>query len=241
MKMMAIFVEGGTEMAFAKKLLLEIAGAKNIEIQLQSDRGGGRRGAPHILRLVEKVVPPEEPRYLVRIIDCGNDDRVRSRLSEAHKDLCREGYQYIVGLRDVRGLHDNVPTTPQDLIKIHRWMKHGLPLVPIMPLIVVAVMEVEAWFLAENTHFLRIDGSLDDVRVASILGFDPSAANVEARHQPSNDLNTVYQTVGKSYQKFKESTQQTIESLDYCRIYLEVKNRAPAIGPLISVIEDFLN
>jgi hypothetical protein len=244
MKKMALFVEGGTELAFTEKLLREVAGEKNITIRTERDRGGVK--SKRMRTLVGTVEATGEVKYEARIVDCGNDDRVRSVIIDNYKTLCTEEFQAIVGIRDVRGNRDGVEATFADVVAIRRWMDHGVSTQPIRPVIVLAVMETEAWFLAEHSHFIRIDPQFTLEYVTQVLAFNPSVGDVEQRAQPSEDLHLVYQTVGKAYltvdgKKSKVTTQPTIDALDSGIVFLELKDRVPGIRPLISAIEEFLN
>jgi hypothetical protein len=239
MKKMAIFVEGGTELAFTEKLLLEIAGAKNIQVHKEKDRGGGKVG--RYITFIGKVGAQQDHHHYVLLVDCGGDDRVRSVIKDRYKSLCDERYRVIVGLRDIRGEREGRRMTYADIPNMLKWMDYGVPMQPIRPTMVLAVMEIEAWFLAEHSHFSRVDSRLTLPQVTQILGFDPSTGAVEERPEPSNDLDTVYRTVGKAYEKVPASTQATIDALDYNVVYLGLKSRTPNIFPLIDAINEFLN
>src|SRR5689334_15916069 len=96
---MALFVEGHTEALFATKLVVEVAGDR-VTIQHIKIRGGNnvRRSATEI----RAIKPETGDHYYVLIVDCGNDDLVKTRIIEEHANLTKSGYQIIIGIRDVR-------------------------------------------------------------------------------------------------------------------------------------------
>ena len=74
-------------------------------------------------------------------------------------------------------------------------------------------METEAWFLAESTHFSRIDPAITISAIKSNLGFDPENDSMELRPNPAVDLNDCYHIGGKSYKKKQTRIDLTINGL----------------------------
>ena len=101
-------------------------------------------------------------------------------------------------------------------------------------------MEIEAWFVAEHTHFARLDPTLTCGRIQKAVGFDPSKDNVENIRHPSAKLDQIYQLVGKRYTKRKASAQSTVNNLDGALLYLDVPKRAPRLSRLLKHIDAFL-
>ena len=84
----------------------------------------------------------------------GNDELVQSDIRDSCESLAKKNYQKILGLRDV------YPKTFADIPKLELGLKYGIPTKYFPIHIILAIMEVEAWFLAETTHFSRIHPSL---------------------------------------------------------------------------------
>ena len=61
------------------------------------------------------------------------------------------------------------------IAKLLRYLGYGVKTKPVHVTYVLAIMEIEAWFLAEHTHFKRIDPRLDRGINQASLGFDPSS------------------------------------------------------------------
>ena len=46
---------------------------------------------------------------------------------------------------------------------------------------ILAIMEIEGWFLAETTHYGRIDPAITVAAIKETLKFDPGSVRCEAR------------------------------------------------------------
>jgi len=101
-------------------------------------------------------------------------------------------------------------------------------------------MEIETWFLAEHTHFERIDNRLTAEHIKSNVGFDPSIEDMEQRDHPSDDMDMIYRLVGEAYSKKKDTVQKTISALAFERIYFELPQRYNSLKQLVTCIDNFL-
>lgn len=239
MKKIAFYVEGQTEQFFINKLLIEIAGQKNIQIQLEKFQGNRR---PTKIIYPKTTAQPQNPQHYALVFDCSGDGSVRTRILENFASLFSQGHSEIIGLLDL------YPRT--DLGKFENELAHGTqrngrvivqPL-PINTSLVVAVREIEDWFLAEGNHFTCIDVNLTNTLIeAGMLGFNPFTDNLTSRsNAAADDLKSVYQLVAKSYRKKKEKMERTVECLDYANIYLNVRSRIAQLNDLITKIDTFL-
>ena len=70
------------------------------------------------------------------------------------------------------------------------------------------------------------------------IGYNPSTHDVEEIGHPAQDLNSIYQIVGKSYVKNKDSIQDTIDALDYGEVFFELPNRIPSLQDFINKINE---
>jgi len=102
-------------------------------------------------------------------------------------------------------------------------------------------MEVEAWFLAETTHFSSIHPLLTNELIRNTLNFNPETDDVESRPHPSEDLNSIYRLAGFAYNKKKTKVQRTIEVLDYSAIYLALIGKVKNLKRFIDQIDSFLD
>lgn len=220
MHKLAVFVEGYSEMLFVERLILEIAGTHNVIIEQQEIRGGSKVKRRKIVVKAANIATCQE--YYVLIVNCGGDHQVKTRIMEEHKNLTQDGYIKIIGMRDVRPdfTYDQVPLLE---VGLKKYIKTSL--IPVE--FILAVMEIESWFLAEFNHFPRIDPSITVSAIKAALGFDPELDDLALRPNPTDDLNAAYMIGGKSYGKNKVET--TIDVIDYPYIYLELQYK---IGPV---------
>jgi hypothetical protein len=158
---------------------------------------------------------------------------VKSRILEEHRNLAANNYNLVIGLRDA-------PKNRMDIPRLRAGLPVGVPPAPPSVLFLLAVMEIEAWFLAEHTHFPKIDQNLSAALVHEKLGFDPSVEDMRLRDRPAQDLNEVYQLVSERYQKGR-AAQRTILLLDYARIVCEMGENEPDIKQLVETITAFLS
>jgi hypothetical protein len=234
MKKIAFFVEGQTEQVFINQLLREIATQKDIAITLYKLEGGS--SVPKRETIVpQSYTNPINPKYEALIYDCGNDEKVKSDILENMPNLATRGYSEILGIRDL------FPIT--DLARLERGLqfvpRNLLPL-PIPYTIIVAVNEIEAWFLAECNHFQCIDPLLTHELILKKVGFDPCTDDMTLLTQPAEDLKTIYQLVGKTYNKKKNNIERTVSCLDYANLYLNLSQKITKLKMLIAKIDAFL-
>jgi Domain of unknown function (DUF4276) len=232
MNKLAVFVEGQTEQIFVKKLLEEIAGEKNVRIRLEKSTGG--RNASKRIEVIEAERAEPEARYYIQIVDCSGESRVASEIRDTYAILERRGFSAIVGLRDV------FPLDRARIPDIRKAMTYRLRTQPIAVTQILAIMEVEAWFLAEHHHFAKIDPALTLAAIQGALRFDPNADDVEARDHPAEDLDRIYRLAGRSYRKNKATVHGTVDALDYAHLYLDLRARVGSLGVLVEAFDRFL-
>lgn len=227
MNKLAVFVEGQTEQIFVEKLLTELAGSNNIHIDKCKLLGGYRK----VLHLSRKNT---REKYFAYIIDCHGDSTVKSDIMENYDNLVTQGYHSIIGIRDV------YPLSRTDIPKLRQWLYYGVKTKYVTPVFILSVMEVEAWFMAEHTHFQRIHDRLTIDRIKRELGFDPSQDNMELRDHPAQDLHEIYRLEGLVYQKTFSQAKRTVKALDYANVYFNLKSKISAIEELSSEIDRFM-
>jgi len=222
----AIFVEGPTEQKFVLKLLEEIVGVGNITIETGDARARIRKA---ILRSANN-----NSKYFALLYHCHGDEGVKSRIKDNYKDLCDAGYSIILGLRDL------FPLTKIDLGKVIENNNIGVNFDNVPVSITISVLETEAWFIKESSHFIKLDDRLTSEHIQQELGLDLEYLIAEDIETPSKTLNEIYSLVGLSYNKKSWSVQLTVDQLDYCEIYLNLKVEIKALGLLINNINNFL-
>jgi len=228
-KQLAIFVEGKTELLFIKRLLIEIAGRKNIEIQCKILQGQGR--CPEIERFTDN-----ESKYKILLYNSCTDNRVLSDMKDNYANLINDkGYSKILGIRDlypksferknrvIQSIQQHLDNENLDKIKM-----------------IIAVMETETWFIGELTHYAKIDQELTLEYIKNNLIDLESINNFEKEFShPADKLHEIYQLKGKAWKKTESHINRIINSLDYENLYFNVRDNIPSLNQLITELDDF--
>ena len=228
---LAVFVEGLTEQVFLERLVREIAGQKGIEVVHHRMHGGDR--AIHTISSLE-AKSPVGTEYLVLIVNCSSDNTVASDIRDNYDSLAAKGYSAIIGIRDVfpKFSHSDIP-------KLRAGLRFKIKTNPIPVNFVLGVMEVEAWFIAEHTHFTKIDSALTNPSIQATVGFDPSTVDSTTLANPAKDLHDIYKIVNLAYRKHQNQIQRTVNALDYAKMYVDLRGITD-FGVLIQEIDKFL-
>ncbi len=231
MNRLAVFVEGHTEVVFVKKLIEEIAGYNKVQIEHWVVRGGSNVRRSMVLKAAQ---PNTGQNYFVLILDCGGDRLVKDRIREEHENFTKKGYSKIIGIRDVRPdfNHAEIPKLEANLPKYIK-----TKLIPVE--FVLSIMEIEAWFLAETSHFSKVNAAITVEKIKKALGFDPENDDMEQRPNPANDLNNCYEIGGEQYEK--HMIENTINKLDYTIMYIQFGEKFKYFGRLLNSINDFFS
>jgi hypothetical protein len=231
MDKMAIFVEGQTEQIFVERLVNEIAGRHRVHIDAVLGYGG--KQFPRAFLEVHASRPSPAKQFYVLIYD-SMGSRVLSDVRDEYTSLTSQGYSEIVAIRDV------YPLSSSDIPDIRSAFSTLAPNTPIQPLLVLAVMEIEAWFIAEHTHFAGMHASLTHTAVSSHLKYDPATHDVQLVPHPAEDLRGAYSFASLGYSKSRTHAERTVQHLDYAALYLSVRQRIPDLDALVGCIDRFL-
>jgi hypothetical protein len=226
MKKAALFVEGQTELIFAKKLLSEIAGKSKITF-IEAEKKCGKV-------LYGKPEGQPDSVFMILIVDCHGDHSVKSTVLDQRASLSAAGYCLILGLRDVH------PKTAAEIPVVEAAMKYGVPTKGVKTRILLAVMEIEAWFLAETSHFIKMDAALTKDYIIEKCGIDHDHHDFESVEHPSKLLHEIYSSAGLKYLKKRSQISKTVESLDFANIYLNMPNKYKYLKELVGEIDEFI-
>lgn len=217
MTKIAIFVEGQTEMLLLDRLILELAKETGLAVE-HAEASGGATRARQMKVLKRQTVQPHHE-YYVLIVNCAGDSKVKSDIIERYQGLKRAGYAAIFGLRDVYGMfrYEDVP-------RLRAALKVGLPEGEPPVHLFLAIMEIEAWLLAEYTHFTRISPAITLQRIRKQMRFDPAHDDLERRWHPAEDMDRIYRLGGARYTKQRHNIERTLDLLDY-RFFLSQVGR----------------
>ena len=226
MKKTAIFVEGQTEAIFVKAMIFEWSRRHDVEVIHEQLHGG-------VFSVVETHAEFEAS-YLFLIVDCGNDEAVLSALRDRYGSLVGAGYSSIWGLRDLYPLPSNQFNSLQQAVN------ELLPEGAAKCRMFIAVREVEAWFLAEDTHFLAINDRLTRERIKCSLNYDIVADDPELILHPSDLLRRIYNLAGLTYRKKKKQVERTVGAIDLERLYCECDSRIPSFVPMRNAFDELI-
>jgi hypothetical protein len=232
-KKIACFVEGQTEQIFVERLFQEIAGHKKISIETYKFQGrkANRRSQPL------KLSTMKDAPFVVLLYDCGCESHVVSDIRKQHQSLINNGHEKILGLRDLYptplGKKEEIETGIRGLLQPLQRIE-----VPIS--VILAVMEIEAWFLAEWNYLGKIDNRLTCDFILQKCGLDLRIIDPEQRPHPSQDLKDIYRLVSRNYDKSEKTSQEIINNLDYEFLYVDLVNSVKQLQRFIDEIDSFL-
>jgi len=181
-----------------------------------------------------KDIETSATKFFVLIYNSGGENNVVSDMKDQYNSLSSSGYKLVIGLRDV------YPIPLSQKSKLQIGLNYALPKGSIPINIVIAVMEVEAWFLAEYNHFLKIDPHLTPEQIQAMFGFNPQTDDMEQRPHPADDMKQIYNYVGKGYHKSEKQLNRLASHLDYEFIYMHLINSVPSLGEFVGYIDKFM-
>src|SRR6266446_4943945 len=232
MNKLVIFVEGQTEQIFVEKLVRFLGNERSISIRVER-LGGCARNRPRTIIKISGMDESVNQDYFILIIDCGQDERVKSDVIERYNGLITSGYQAIIAIRDV------YPILRGDIQRLRQGFAFGLPNAPVNPFLVLGIMELEAWFLAEYSHFLHIHPNLTIDRIQQALGFNLITDNMQLRDHPSSDLEDIYFLENIYYDKTRNCVERTVSALDFDILTGYIALEIDDLRSLINAIQHF--
>ncbi|MES3092738.1 hypothetical protein QTN93_03185 [Sphingomonas aerolata] len=201
MKRAAVFVEGETEAAFVLKLLEALAGERAISLIGETQFGG--------IFTQDYLSIKSGSEYEFLVANCRNDAKVPSAIRDRHQQLTDAGYELILGLRDL------YPLLISELSKLKAGISSVLPKNGAPAHVVIAVSEVEAWFIEEITHFSKTHVELTEKAIATKTGYALGSRTAEAIPHPAGLLNEAYSIVGMAWRKKRSQVDRIVGLLDY--------------------------
>jgi hypothetical protein len=222
MKKIALFVEGQTEQIFIQKLIEQVISPNKVTVSTYQLRAGAKHTRNLIMLKAQTIT--QQTDYYFAIYDCGNDSKVKDDIIENSQSMKQKGFSMIIGLRDVYPNNNKIA-------HLRKYLNFGIPAY-IPTHIVLAVNEVEAWFLAEENHYSTIDSRLTLSKVNAIAGIDVSKDSTETVDHPAKKLQLIYR-----YTKSKHKVNRTVNALDYANLYINVKQRNNSFAELLTHLD----
>lgn len=212
MRKVCVFVEGQTEQVFVREFLLKWHQYQGVSVECYRILSKSTLPA-------EYDIPNPDAHYHYQIVNVGNDGRVLSWLLERVPGLRDEGYEIVVGLRDMycQKYREKSSEISADLNQIFRdivqteieaRLQKGASIVSFH----FAVMEIEAWMLAMYPSLLKKFPSLTVENLSSVYDFD---ADIEQTiFHPADTLNEVFMLSGDTYDKHKSDANSILSCID---------------------------
>jgi hypothetical protein len=225
MKKVAIFVEGQTEQIFVKKLIERMVSPRAVTVTTYQLRGGAKHRRELIL--LETHSAAQQSNYYFEIYDCGNDSKVKDDIIENLPSMQSKGFSMIIGVRDV------YPNNAK-IAQLRKYLTFGIS-ASIPTHIVLAVNEVEAWFMAEEKHYAKIDPKLTLAKVNAIAEIDVSTDSTELIAHPTEKLQQIY-----NYSKRKNTVTRIVNALDYTSLYIDVRQRNNSLNELLMHLDSII-
>ncbi len=232
MRRIAIFVEGLTEQILVRRMLESVL--KNRDIAIQTVKISGGHNARISFTVMEAARVNRNTGYYVLIYDCGGETNVKGYLMTQRQSLVDKGYTCILGLRDVypNFSFDEIP-------KLRKGLNYQVPQKGALTRIHLAVMETEAWFLGEYTHFLKVSKKLTPGFIEKHLGFNPRTGNMEERERPAEDMKQVYRLVDHDYTKKRTRLNIIINKLDFQFFTGRLAKKMSSLGEFTAALDRF--
>lgn len=233
MKKTVIVVEGQTEQIFTHKLIEKLVLTLHYHIQLQKLHGGVE------IEIGLRGTPTEHATHHIRIINVEGDDQVNTYIEDRLDAFIKKDFKIIYGLRDRFTRDKKKPKLNVEAINDRckqLEVKHAITLE-----IIVAIEEIEAWFMSVPEFFTSYSNSLTLAKINEILGYDLSTINVESLSHPSQTIHEILTTVNQTYKKRLDEVHKIASVLNYDSLYLEKTNSIQPLKKFVGAVENCLS
>lgn len=203
----AIFVEGHTELIFVREYLLKMFDYQNIALECYTLFTDSK------FIPTEYEYPNENAVYFFLLINVGNDNAVLTRILHREKYLWAQGYDKIIGLRDMysKAYREVNPTVgvinPEINTEFKRCIQKEILLRASKPeqiIFLYAIMEVESWILALKNSFEKLSPQLTAENIKDNLGIDLNEIDPETTfYHPAKEIERIFELIGMNYNKSK--------------------------------------
>lgn len=219
----AVYVEGKSELLFVADVLQKYSNYNPGECGLRCIN----LNADDFERMNHPIQGDEQSARFYQIVNVNNDNRVVSKLNKDIPGLLAQGYNVVIGLRDVFGETYKQLTNEQPVInrKVIETM-HGAQKSAIKApegsdcRLHFAIMEYETWMLALIEIFVRNSGK-DVDELCEQLGIDKTEDFEETIYHPFPLVKKIYQACGSDYNKHGSDSFSFLNTLtveDYERL-----------------------
>lgn len=198
----AVYVEGKAEMLFVADILVKYSNYDPAKVgflcvNLNSDD----------FQYVQYPIQGDESSAnFYQIVNVNNDNRVVSKLRQDIPNLVKNGYEIIIGLRDVFGNdYDNLCSRPQVIDRglideMYETQVKQIQYEGADARLHFAIMEYETWMMALLDNFIIAKGG-NPKDVFETAGVDYYSDFEQTVYHPYNKVQKVYQAIHYTYKK----------------------------------------
>jgi hypothetical protein len=231
MKKIALFVEGQTETIFISEMIRQVFDEKKVNIAVHNIKYNKIR--------IDTFKTDTTKEYYFLLYNCGSDDKVKSNIKDNYQKLQQADFIHIIGLQDLfnpqrkkKGLDDK---------RFKETINADIPQT-IPARIYFSIQEIEAWFIADETHYQRISSALSIEKVNSIAGIDIQKDDTEKIPHPTVVLDKIYKDGGRKngYSKNEYAIKDVVSKLDFSNLYLTVRNRNSSLNELLTCLDGLI-
>jgi len=230
----AFFVEGQTERIFTEKLLSEYLTYPKYTIEVKK-----LLGEESINIITKRNVSPEI-KYDFLIYDVGGGEKVISALLErAEKMINQFKYYRLLALRDLhpekRGNKEKIRNLVNNEFNEKSFRNHLR--------FILAIMEIESWFLADYNLFFLINNILSTDYIKNNLNIDLIKDDPELYESPAVKVGKILSLVGIKYKKREKQSYNICHNIDYTFLCFseEINNKISSFKYFIKCIDESLN
>ncbi len=210
----AVYVEGKAEMLFVADVLSKYSNYDPLIvgfncINLNSDN----------FEYVQYPIQGDEnSANYYQIVNVNNDNRVISKLKKDIPNLVKQGYEIIIGLRDVFGEdYDNICAKQQvidhELItEMYKIQSEQIRFEGVNTRLHFAIMEYETWMIALLDNYIVSKGGIPK-KVFEAVGVDYYSDFENSLFHPYNKVQKIYQLLNSTYGKHESDYMSFFASL----------------------------
>lgn len=223
----AIYVEGITEASFIYQLIGEHYQWDWSKVRIECLNLDPVDAADDL----RNIGLDTSPDYYL-IYDSCSDTAVASDIRNKFRSHKEEGFDKVVGLRDIYGesyieLYGR-QLNPQNVAEFIKDIQEPFLELDNSGIIRVrfAVMEIEAWMLALSGVFKKIDQRLDAEGLLSLAGIDINNDPQTTYFHPFSQLEDIFRSIGKNYNKHWREIKTfvfKIKQADFDSLYYSVQ------------------
>lgn len=225
----AIFVEGQTERIFVVKFLSEFLGGEQNFSRIE-EKYFGSKGT----KLLATRDYPNANFYIL-IFDTSGDGNVIPTLMERAENMVNgEGYHYLLAIED---LYDRPKNKMRTVLQS---FENAVSQFSFRDKIrfILAIMEIEAWFVADYNIFCRINKIATPEFIKNKLNVDLINQNPESHRHPSGIVNKIYRLFGQQYKKREKQSYEIVHNIDFDFLYSdEILKKVKSWGYFVDCID----